>query len=652
VAKAPVYYLIDDYLNNPNSKNREDTSLDVTSSPFWAICIFPLAYPSSIDRSKLSTNLQGNGISISDNASDGVKLRSDPLIITQDAVILETHETKGQYTKALSAVLQNSSINYMSAIFPGDHIIAWMWNNEEDANSVITRIKNLEPCNLFNDGFKFYGRVEDIDIEEDTNDRGLNSISYSLSAVGFGELGSSIFYDPYLAEAVPLMGTWLSRIGGSINDLLGNPNSDLRSQRTAALDINKLLPFFVNLLLGDGIDKRYTNPGGDPELRIGTGLSKGDSGEAPYAYILPGEVGAILGKRARSRGTVLSYADIMEMVYGIQNYSGGANNTENRTQWTNLVPDGIEPPPTSNSKFPDALQRKATPTPMLGEFLPIPPDFSNKPIWTILNQWLNPTINELYTTLRVNEVGQVVPTLIARQLPFTTEVGAQKMQKENVPVTRFRELPRWVGHPSLIRRRNLRRSNSLRFNFVHIYGQPPDAQRANRYTEQIVRNPPIRDDLDIQRSGPRSYMSTVACSIDESVFGAKRWMALAADWLLDQHMLLVGNVEMELVQAPICIGDNFEYAGIINHIEGISHRCEVTSDGRKQGTTRLSLSHGMRSESDELYDEDDHFSNFALVYNDDHLLYGALAVPEEQRPEVKEGVEPEPTTKLKNALNR
>lgn len=648
----PRYYLIDDYLSNPTTQSRSKAADDVVASPFWAICIFPLAYPSSVDRSKLSTNLQGNGISISDDVSDGVRLRSDPLVITQDVVMLETHENKSQYTKTLSAMLLNSPINYMSAILPGDHIIAWMWNNEDDGYDVLQRIKKLEPCNLFNDGFKFYGRVEDIDIEEDTNDKGLNSISYSLTAVGFGELGSSIFYDPYLAEAVPLMGTWLSRIGGSINDLLGNPNSDLRSQRTAALDINKLLPFFVNLLLGDGVDKRFANPGGDTELRIATGLSKGDSGEAPFAYVLPGEIGAILGKRARSRGTVLSYADLMEMVYGVQNYSGGANNDAPRTQWTNLVPDGIEPPPSSNSKFPDALQRKPTPTPMLGEFLPVPPDFSNKPIWTILNQWLNPCVNELYTTIKVNEVGQVVPTLIARQLPFTTEMGAEKMQKENVPVTRFRELPRWVGHSSLVRRRGLRRSNGLRFNFVHVYGQPPDVQRANRYTEQIVRNPPIRDDLDIQRSGLRSYMSNVACSIDESVTGPKRWMALAADWLLDQHLLLSGHAEMELVQAPICIGDNFEYAGVLAHIEGVSHRCEVASDGKRMGTTRLVLSHGMRLEDDELYDEDDYYSTFALVYNDDRLQHGAVAVTEEARITPKEGVEPEPTTALKNAFNR
>jgi len=110
------YYLIDDYLTNPTAQSRSKAADDVVSFPFWAICIFPLAYPSSVDRSKLSTNLQGNGISISDDTSDGVRLRSDPLIITQDVISLQTQETKSQYTKTLSAVLLNSPINYISAI--------------------------------------------------------------------------------------------------------------------------------------------------------------------------------------------------------------------------------------------------------------------------------------------------------------------------------------------------------------------------------------------------------------------------------------------------------------------------------------------------------------------------------------------------------
>jgi hypothetical protein len=62
-----------------------------------------------------------------------------------------------------------------------------------------------------------------------------------------------------------------------------------------------------------------------------------------------------------------------------------------------------------------------TGTELLGTFLPVMPELTNKPLWSVLQQFLNPTVNEMYTCLRVNKDNRVVPTLVVRQIPFTTE---------------------------------------------------------------------------------------------------------------------------------------------------------------------------------------------------------------------------------------
>jgi hypothetical protein len=81
-------------------------------------------------------------------------------------------------------------------------------------------------------------------------------------------------------------------------------------------------------------------------------------------------------------------------------------------------------------------------------------------------------------------------------------------------------------------------------------------------------------------------------------------MALASDWLLDQHLALRGEVELELIPAPISPGDNFEYDGVVAQIEAVVHRCAIGMNGERMAGTHLVLSHGMRSDTDPNYRPD------------------------------------------------
>lgn len=615
---AARYNLIDDFLSfKPASdKERNAAAEDIQAQPFWILAVIRLSTPVSYSRDKFG--------STSNNPSDGARTRGETLIITDDCIRLSVQGNKGSHLANLSAQFLPSETNYDSAILPGDWVMGWMVNSEDKGKELVVRIQRKEACNLFDDGFKFLGRAQDVRRQRRVDrNGGIKTVGYSLSAVGFAELDSQVFFDPQLAESSKLMGSWLARLGKSVIELLDTPQGETES--TAAIDINRVIPFFFDLLLGDGIPRRASNPGGDPQLQISTGLSRTESGEAPFAYLVPTDVGQLLGKTSRSKsGGILAYADVLELMHGVQRYVNAANARRGGAeQWTSFVPDGVEPPPAGESKVP---QHKATGKRMLGQFIPTIPDFSNKPVWSVMTQWLNPVINEMYTAIKVNEAGRVVPQVVCRQMPFSSDKMVRKMsggdEKRAINLTPFLELPRWVMHPTLVYEDGLGRSNATRFNFIHVYGQSAISQKSNHLTHQLVRNPPIRDDLDIQRSGLRPYMTMVACSLEDTKLGPRRWMEIAADWLMGQHLTLNGQVSCIGIQAPITHGDNLEWDGVVYHIEGYSHDCTINSEGHRTFTTTLHLTHGMRIDSDPAYRSrrplDDSYLYPALWQNDLH----------------------------------
>jgi hypothetical protein len=241
---------------------------------------------------------------------------------------------------------------------------------------------------------------------------------------------------------------------------------------------------------------------------------------------------------------------------------------------------------------------------MLGTFLPAMPEFTNIPLWQIFQRYLNPTINEIYTCLRLNPEGFVMPTIVLRQIPFTTDAfnpdaksPGSSSAAGDIVFTKFSNLPRWVVPATMIRTVDIGRSDATRFNFVHIYGQSAllgsDGNQA--IARQIVQNPPIRDDLDIMRSGLRSYMTTVECWVNDQIGQVPtKWMKLVADWTIGSHLTLNGTITCLGIQAPICEGDNLEFDGVIYHIESVAHNAGI-GDGGKTWTTTLTLTNGMRA---------------------------------------------------------
>jgi len=568
--------------------NVSDDTDYVSVSPHWVIAVIRFNQPLTFSRTKL---FSGNPNSVSFNEDNSVITQTrEVLIIDDDCINLQIQSVKESYTSSMSAVLMEGTVNYLSDILPTDWVLAWIVNDQETAKDLKKRISNLNTCNGFTDGLKFVGRVQGVrkSIHQDTN-TGVRTVRYQLQAVGGKEFDSSIFYDQYLAEKETSMGQFLTKFNVGISDIF-KTSADKARKGKGGIDSNLVIPILLKLLLGTGIPPRAASPG---HLQIATGLTS--TAEAPYAYAVPSEIGKLLGRDQPSKPNgVLSYVDCIEILIGLQKYS---NKTDN--QITIFAPDGVAvsniPPPPTGIRSPNYnASLRTTQYPLKGEFLPKPIPLVNKPVWSVIQQFLNEAINEMYFTLRANPEGFVVPTLVIRQLPFSTHPAVSALGAD---VTGFLELPRWGCPTILIKELDVGRSDATHFNFIHVYGQASADVGGLGLTQQIVRNPPIRDEQDIKRNGLRPYMQTVACSINDTLTGPREWMNILTDFLMGQQLTLNGTVTLQGIQSPICPGDNIEIDTVVYHIESVAHICSIAATGQKQFTTTLSLTHGIRSDS-------------------------------------------------------
>jgi hypothetical protein len=582
--RAGSYDLIADF--GYESGERPDR---VDMDPYWSLAIVRLGMPLSFSREKMA--------SITKDVTQGALLRADkPLLITDDCLQLSINNSKKSHKKQLGAYLKQTEVNYLVEILPGDWCFAWLVNNRSDHEAIIQKIEAGQACNDFNSGLKFVGRVDSIrktiDVDEES---GTRIAGYNLSCIGFDELDTTFFYDNSLASKDVLerdLGQWLTRLGLDVEAIF----REAGAQGVKQNNINIIIPTLLDLIVGKG-PSHGGNIGVDAANGSSVSATPSLQNEAPFSYLIPTMAGAMLGKKpADASKHVLAYADILELLQGVQSYS-------NKNGYSVFIPD-LD----SDSLPPKVTTRRKTTQELLGTFLPFFPELTNRALWSVMQQYLNPAINELYTTLRVNPEGKLMPTIVLRQIPFTTEAfpqtatlagdgegGVTTSEKQDVAVTRFLSLPRWEIPAMLVRHLDVGRSNATRTNFVHVYGS--SAYQANNapVQYQIVNNPPIRDDLDIMRSGLKPFMTTVECFVSDQVgLVAGSWMRLVADWTIGSHLTLNGTVTTVGIQAPICEGDNTVLDGVVFHVEAVSHSASISPTGKKQWRTTLQLTNGMR----------------------------------------------------------
>lgn len=620
-----TYDVIADY----GLKNEEADRITLDAG--CVIAVYRYKFPVTFSRSK--------GESFSQYIGDATELR-EPLFIVEDINSASVTQSKTSHVGSLSAVLA-PGLNYVTEIMPGDYLFCWMVQSQSDVQAIVQKLKNGEPANKFMDGLKFFGKVASCRRRRSIMANGTKVVKFTLQAAGFTEFDGSIYYEPYLAQtSVGLLSDWLQKYGVKLNEIIAKNGNGVA--------INSIIPTLLEVFFGRGIP---TNSGLPNVPRVTEGLDN------PFSFVVPKSVASVFGVTAGSKpGNLIAYTDLLEVTHGVQKYDGDQNiNSENVSTTVIDFNNGLGASAQGSVFQPRGVNEfdgkvHFTGIDQLGTFVPsLPAIQGQQTAWTLIQQFLNPAVNEIYTTLRTNLQGSVFPTFILRQLPFSSGLASETYVPKPIPTahktvdefengfgldltgpnldldeqgfgldlsnplnpqaitpagfgprtvnqTYFTELPRWRIHPVFMKDFDIGRSDAMRFNFIHVYGEAGQKTGIN-VTGAFVRDAPVRDDLDIARSGLRPYMRTVPCAPEDIANrGAGAWMALLSDFLMGQHLTLTGTLETDGIQQPIAVGDNLEVDDVILHIESVEHSFASDGQGNRKFNSRFALTHGVNAE--------------------------------------------------------
>lgn len=496
----------------------------------------------------------------------------DLLVVESDCIQLSITNNKGSLTPQLSAVLVMTDINYETSIAPGDFVIANILNWEKDARHVANKARSHSAINGQHDGFKGIFKVQGIRRRLLTDPAtGAVTVLITLTAYAFTEFNNTIYFNQYLIDNsndqanLLLFATFLS------NDwqTLVNKNGLVSSQNLIAL--------LIQSLIGSGIQDD------------GTAQKMGQAKSPNVHFFMPQAVGNLLGISG-----VKAAKDIYNYVFGIQKYASGAS----MTLAAGMNPTGL------TQKY-DRFY--FTPAYCGGQSL-IKPEFWNQvKTWSIINQFTNSPLNEIYTSFRIDPNGKVLPTVVFRQIPFTNEDF-----HTTLPVTKFMNLPRWRISSALILEKDLGRDEAARINFVQYFGRSTIGADGAAQAAEIAKGNFSYDVEDVQRSGLRPYIVSTQfdeLTPDNNGYQSPNWAKIVGDAVIGGHLKMNGTITSAGIVDPIAVGDNLEDDGIVYHIEQVIHTASVTPDGKRSFRTSVSLSNGISLDSDESGTEYSQMSN-------------------------------------------
>lgn len=570
------------YILGPNAGDSHQ------SSPHWLAVIVRFADRDTYNDQALGEN--GQPVSKETSMKNPVAEMA-PLILDSEIMSWNVSSGKKPHTGTGVFTLPNTGIDYTSEVCPGDWILFWAFDNRKDYEWVRGKIERRQRCNEFDDGFKFMGRVNGVRRKRSLGGNGAKTTGYTITAVSFSEFDNTIYYNESMqARYGGNMLQFAIDFGGEINNFL--LNGEAGGSILAGDAIKKLLN--VCLGLGPGAASKGINPlaiGDNADLRQAASVLQASPNSSNFVPATIGEL--VLGRKTSQTKPELTYVDLMRAWIGTQRYQQTILETGDE------VDAGLRL--TSIKGFVPDVGDGSLP----GEFLPHPVDFNQKSVWSILGTYLNEPVNEMYTCMRVDHEGKVMPTLIARQTPFSS--NSFQNVRSSAPVTTFTSLPRWVLDDRIVIDDDVGSSNSTRFNFIFLPAQDQALAGQSAFLNQnqnYVVNPPMVDTADIQRNGLRMFAQTLGARVNASLGAIDQspgrfWTKLMADVCFNQHLRWSGNIVSMGIQVPICEGDNVQYDGVIYHIERVTHQGGIDQfSGKKSFYTSLSVSSGVSTETD------------------------------------------------------
>lgn len=501
-----------------------------------------------------------------------------PLVVESDCLQVTVSDNKGVLTPNMHAILVETDINYSTAIHPGDFVFVNMLNWESDARVVADKATKGLPINEANDGFKGFFKIQSVrKIVNSDPATGTRTVLVKIDGFAFTEFNNTIYFNPNLINQKSL-----TNVALYINDISTAWASYV--SKAGKPFIQEILAFLIQSLIGSGINPKAQNVNG-------LVISKNTH------FLIPILVGRLLGIGDKTDFTsTIAAKDVYSYLFGIQQYSSGQiQKLETGMNPSNLQATQIYPGFYYTSDF------------CPGNSLLKPEYWNQVKLWSIMNQYTNAPLNELYTCFRLSPNGKVMPTVVFRQIPFTSEdfvgqkLGTQDSQAAAINVTKFLSLPRWKIGSESIYSVDIGTDEAARINFVQYYARSNFSNKGIEISGETARKNFVFDTNDIARSGLRPYViqNQFDDLPDSLIRSAPVWARIFGDAVIGGHLKLNGSVECIGISDPIAVGDNLEFDSTVYHLEQYTHTGSINpSDGKKTFRTTLSLSHGVNVNSD------------------------------------------------------
>lgn len=258
----------------------------------------------------------------------------------------------------------------------------------------------------------------------------------------------------------------------------------------------------------------------------------------------------------------------------------------------------------------------------------------NNTLWGMINEYLNPTLNEAYCDLHICKAGLsassmgpplsggslsllgggiVQPLFVARQIPFSTPKykdivkglsleATPSAKNTEYPTTMLIDLPKTTIPANKVIQYDIGYSEYERVNFTELNAFDINVQQKSFGSIQ-TDNKPTWSDGSITRFGLRPkvvYGADYGFSATDKLNTANSWRSLLKDWFFNNHRYVNGTVECIGLSEHIAIGENIvlDKEQLLAHIESYTHNFTVDQEtGVKIFRTSIEFTRGISTKS-------------------------------------------------------
>ncbi len=509
------------------------------------------------------------GLSVDGGAADPMATEQISLREAITNITVQKSKTQPQGTFMITL---KPTREWTKILVPGSWCAIFMGDRSLTEDDLSCNVQQDNSDNVLSP-LKMVGIVMAVRVQKQRDANGAFQLVYTISGYDFGYVFTSSIYINHVFQADVLSGV----LKGPLSDL--SFNKDRETYGNPAENVATILKSWSTMShSGIATFATGTTP---PSIRME----------------IPGDVADLFG-------TGKDILQLVNTVIGVDQRS---------TKVVSLGDDGVS----------DDFDFK-----LIGEkFFMIWQLITNNTLWGMINQYLNPIMNEAYCDLHAvrNSLGGVSlrPMLVVRQIPFNTpdfdkfwdaQTADGAIAPEKYKVTNLVSLPKTVLPAEKVIGYDVGYSDYDRVNFVEVNAFDIDVAKNSPGAANNV-NKPRFEEGSIRRFGlrPRVHFGADYGVVRGNVEETGYWSPLIMDWWFNGNRYANGTIECVGLLQHIALGENvvLPQEKILGHVESYTHTFSVDENGNKLFRTNIDFSRGISSDSTE--------TEFKYVYGDSNF---------------------------------